>query len=201
MIEFHGRLARRRRHPLHPPARPATTSSGARSRWRRRASSCCARSRTRHALPISAGERLYTLADFSRLAVAARLRRGADGHRPLRRARWRPRRSPRWPRRRTSRLAALLDRAGRVRRGAALRLVDAEHAAARRLRRVRRGLAQRPGRRLESAEPGRLRAARRPGPRPRPRRGGDRRAPLQGARLPLACGTRHGRRNSPARRR
>ena len=75
----------------------------------------------------------------------ARRRRGADGRRPLRRHRHGQEDRRHGGRAGHRHLAALLDRSRRLCRGAARRLVDAEHAATGELRRVRRRLAQRPG--------------------------------------------------------
>ena len=89
------------RHRDGPPARTVPTRPGTRSRSRRGASSCCARSsrRCRSRSRRASGSTRWQISD--RLLAPAGRRRGADGPGPLRRTVASARRSRRWPRRRT----------------------------------------------------------------------------------------------------
>ena len=103
-------------------AGPGATSSGARSRSRRSASTCWRGQRGAPGAPIAAGERLYAAGGLLPAARAARRRRGADGPRPLRRPLGGQEDRGDRPGAGHARRAALLDRPGRPGRGAALRL-------------------------------------------------------------------------------
>ena len=92
-------------------------------------------------LPISAGERALQHGRFRQAGESARLRRGADGCSALRRHHRRQEDRRARGNAGHRRLAALLDRAGGAGGGAAFRLVDAQHADAGKLRRVRCRLA------------------------------------------------------------
>ena len=189
MIEFHGRLAAgtassmiRRLEPFDPawceePVAPECLELLAEVK---RSAPC----------PIAAGERLYTLADFYRLTAlraadvvqmdlahcggisagkkiaAMAARAGHAGG------------------------AALLDRAGRAGGVPALRRQHAQFLDPGGVRRIRRPLAQRPGRRLEPDQERRARPGRRPGPGPRARPGRDRRPSVCRQRVPEPLGRR-----------
>ena len=189
MIEFHGRLAAgtaaaliRRLEPFEPawceePVAPECLDLLAEVK---RSAPC----------PIAAGERLYTLADFYRLTAL----RAADvvqmdlahcggisaGKKIAAMAEAQD----------IAGRAPLLDRAGGPGRLPAFRREHAQLHDPGSVRRIRRALAKRPGRRLEPDQERRVRAGRRPGPGPRARRRGDRRASLRRPRVPQPVGRR-----------
>ena len=190
MIEFHGRLSAgcaiemiRRLERFDPawceePVAPESLD-------------LLAEVKRRCALPIAAGERLYTLADFYRLTAL----RAADvvqmdlAHCGGMLGRQEDRRHGRRPG--PARRPALLDRPGRPGRLPALRRQHAQLHDPGGLRRVRRALAQTTWSAAGTpSENGEFVVARRARPRPRAGRSGDRRASLCAERVPEPVGCR-----------